>query len=59
MSNTELSIWSALLGALLTFFGAALADAVRNPTLAAWRALGFIVLTGSSCMTSKTFVQLN
>ena len=57
MSNTELSIWSALLGALLTFFGAALADAVRNPTLAAWRALGFIVLTGSSCMIMSGWLE--
>ena len=57
MSNTELSIWSALLGALLTFFGAALADALRNPTLAAWRALGFIVLTGSSSMIMSGWLE--
>jgi hypothetical protein len=50
MSNIELSIWAAMLGALLVFFGGALTDAIRNPTLAAWRAVGFVLLVGSTSM---------
>jgi GGDEF domain-containing protein len=57
MSNTELSIWAAMLGALLTFFGAALADAIRNPTIAAWRALCFILLTGGSAVVMSGWVE--
>jgi GGDEF domain-containing protein len=57
MSNAELSIWAAMLGALLTFFGAALADAVRNPTVASWRALGFIALTGGSAIIMSGWVE--
>lgn len=57
MSDVELSIWAAMLGALLTFFGAALADALRNPTLAAWRAIGFIALTGSSAVIMSGWVE--
>jgi hypothetical protein len=57
MSNTELSIWAAMLGALLTFFGAALADAIRSPTTAAWRALGFILLTGGSAVVMSGWVE--
>jgi hypothetical protein len=57
MSNAELSIWAAMLGALLTFFGAALADAVRNPTTAAWRALGFILLTGGAAVVMSGWVE--
>jgi hypothetical protein len=57
MSSAELSIWAAMLGALLTFFGAALADAVRNPTVASWRALGFIALTGGSAIIMSGWVE--
>jgi GGDEF domain-containing protein len=57
MSNVELSIWAAMLGALLTFFGAALADALRNPTIAAWRALSYIALTGTSAMIMSGWVE--
>jgi GGDEF domain-containing protein len=57
MSATELSIWAALLGALLTFFGAAFADALRNPTVAAWRAVSFIVLTGGTAMIMSGWVE--
>jgi membrane protein implicated in regulation of membrane protease activity len=57
MSSIELSIWAAMLGALLTFFGAALADALRNPSIAAWRALGFIALVGSSAMLMSGWVE--
>lgn len=57
MSNIELSIWAAMLGALLTFFGAALADALRNPTVAAWRALSFIALVGASSMVMSGWVE--
>ncbi len=57
MSNAELSIWAAMLGALLTFLGAALADAVRNPTTAAWRALCFILLTGGAAVVMSGWVE--
>jgi GGDEF domain-containing protein len=39
-----------MLGALLTFLGSAAVEALRNPTLAAWRAVGFIALMGSAAM---------
>jgi GGDEF domain-containing protein len=57
MSSAELSIWAAMLGALLTFFGAALADAMRNPTVASWRALSFIALTGGSAVIMSGWVE--
>jgi GGDEF domain-containing protein len=57
MSDIELSIWAAMLGALLTFFGASLADAIRNPTVAAWRALVFIALVGSTAMIMSGWVE--
>jgi GGDEF domain-containing protein len=57
MSNSELSIWAAMLGALLTFFGAALADTIRNPTTATWRALGFILLTGGAAVVMSGWVE--
>lgn len=57
MSSIELSIWAAMLGALLTFFGAAFAEALRNPTIAAWRALCFIGLLGASSMIMSGWVE--
>ncbi len=57
MSDIELSIWAAMLGAILTFFGAALAEALRNPTLAAWRGLGFIALSGASAVMMSGWVE--
>jgi GGDEF domain-containing protein len=57
MSNAELSIWAAMLGALLTFFGATLVDAVRNPTVASWRALSFITLTGGSAVILSGWLE--
>jgi GGDEF domain-containing protein len=57
MSHIELSIWAAMLGALLTFLGAAVADAIRSPSIAAWRAIGFIVLTGTSAMIMSGWVE--
>ncbi|MBS7808687.1 hypothetical protein [Variovorax sp. PCZ-1] len=57
MSDIELSIWAAMLGALLTFFGAALADAIRHPTIAAGRALCFIALVGTSAMLMSGWVE--
>jgi GGDEF domain-containing protein len=57
MSQIELSIWAAMLGALLTFLGAALAEAIRSPSIAAWRAINFIVLTGVSAMIMCGWVE--
>lgn len=59
MSSLELSIWAAMLGALLTFLGSATVEALRNPTLAAWRAVGFIALMGSAAtLMSGWFEQV-
>ena len=57
MSDVELSIWAAMLGALLTFFGAAFAEAIRNPTIAAWRAVCYIALMGSSSLLMCGWVE--
>lgn len=43
-------IWSAMLGGLLTLFTVALADVLMNRSVAAWRGLLFVALTGSSAM---------
>ncbi len=50
MSDIELTIWAAMMGALTTLLGAALADAYRAGGLAAWRGVGFIAITGVSSM---------
>lgn len=46
-----------MLGALLTFFGASVADAIRHPTTASLRALCYILLTGGSAVLMSGWVE--
>ncbi len=48
MSSTEVSIWAAMLGAVLVFLAASVNEALRQNNLAAWRGLILVVLTGGS-----------
>ena len=48
MNPIEVVIWSAMLGGIATLTIVALADVWVNRTVAAWRGLFFIVLTGGS-----------
>lgn len=50
MDFLETIIWSAMLGGLLTLATVAIADVVVSRSLAAWRGLAFMLLTGSSCV---------
>jgi GGDEF domain-containing protein len=50
MDITEVVIWSAMLGGLLTLLTVAVADVLMNRSTAAWRGLFFVALTGSSAM---------
>jgi len=46
----ETVIWSVMLGGLLTIGTLAVADVFINRTLAAWRGLLFMAVTGASCV---------
>ncbi len=50
MNTLELVVWSVMLGGLLTIGGMALVDVLMNRSVAAWRSLLFMVVTGSSCV---------
>jgi hypothetical protein len=50
VNTSEIVIWSAMLGALLTMAVVAAADALRTGSLPAWRGLAFVVLTGGSAV---------
>lgn len=50
MELSETIIWAAMLGGLLTLATLAIADVVVSRSLAAWRGLAFMLLTGSSCI---------
>lgn len=50
MDTSELIVWSCMLGGFLTLTIVALSDLVINPTVGAWRALVFVLLTGWSCV---------
>lgn len=50
MDIFEVVIWSAMLGGLLTLLSVAVADVLMNRSIAAWRGLLFVALTGSSAM---------
>ncbi|MFN3493120.1 MAG: GGDEF domain-containing protein [Hydrogenophaga sp.] len=50
MPVTEVAIWSAMLGGLLTLAGLALGDVLGHRTTAAWRNLMFVLVTGASCV---------
>jgi GGDEF domain-containing protein len=50
MNTLEYVVWSVMLGGLLTIGTMAVVDVVVNGSLAAWRGLVFMVVTGSSCV---------
>jgi len=50
MDTQEVVVWSAMLGGLLTLATAFAADVAMNRTIASWRSLIFVVLTGTSSM---------
>ncbi len=50
MEASELIVWSCMLGGFLTLAVVAVSDLLMNPTIGAWRALVFVVLTGWSCV---------
>ncbi|MEY4345117.1 MAG: hypothetical protein RL032_949 [Pseudomonadota bacterium] len=50
MNASEITIWSAMMGGLLTLALVSLADVWVNRTVASWRGLFFLVLTGGSSM---------
>ncbi|MGE0348987.1 diguanylate cyclase domain-containing protein [Hydrogenophaga sp.] len=50
MPTTEIAVWSAMLGGLLTLAALALADVVRGRNVGAWRNLMFVLITGASCV---------
>jgi diguanylate cyclase (GGDEF)-like protein len=50
MPTSEVIVWSCMLGGFLTLAVVAVSDLLMNPTVGAWRALVFVVLTGWSCL---------
>jgi GGDEF domain-containing protein len=50
MATSELIVWSCMLGGFLTLAMVAVSDLAINPTVGAWRALVFVLLTGWSCV---------
>lgn len=50
METSELIVWSCMLGGFLTLAVVAASDVLINPTVGAWRALVFVLLTGWSCV---------
>ena len=58
MEISELLVWAGMLGGLLTIAVAALADALRNRSVAGWRALGFVVLLSSTCLLMTSLPAL-
>lgn len=50
MSVSEIAVWSAMLGGLLTLAGVALADVLGNRTKGSARNLLFVVITGTSAV---------
>lgn len=50
MQTLEIVVWAVMFGGLLTIGTMAVADVVISRTLAAWRGLAFMAVTGSSCV---------
>ncbi len=57
MQVHEIVIWAAMLGGLITLAAFALFDALLRRRIASWRALGFIVLTGSACVLLSGLIE--
>jgi GGDEF domain-containing protein len=58
MDTSEIVVWSAMLGGLLTLAVAFLADVLMNRNDSAWRGLAFVVLTGSSSLMATGLPEL-
>ena len=50
MNASEITIWSAMMGGLITLAVLSIADVWVNRTVASWRGLFFLVVTGSTSM---------
>ncbi|WP_137919322.1 diguanylate cyclase [Hydrogenophaga sp. 2FB] len=50
MPITEIAVWSAMLGSLLTLSALALADVMDGRNLGSVRNLAFVLITGASCV---------
>jgi GGDEF domain-containing protein len=50
MLISEIAVWSAMLGGLLTLLALSLVDALGNRTVGSVRNLVFVVITGASCV---------
>lgn len=57
MPVSEVAIWSAMLGGLLTLAGLALGDVFSHRTVAAARNLIFVVFTGASCVVMTGLME--
>jgi GGDEF domain-containing protein len=57
VDTIEVSIWAGMAGALALLLVAALADLVRTGRIAAWRALAFLLLTGTSALLMTGFPE--
>ncbi len=57
MDTIEQTIWAAMLGALLTMLLAATADALKNNSLASWRGVAFVFVTGSAAILMTGFPE--
>ena len=57
MNTTELVIWSAMLGALVTLASFAMVDALIRRSIASWRAFVFVAVTGTVCVLLTGLIQ--
>ena len=58
MDISELLVWAAMAGGLLTIAMAALVDALRSHSVAAWRALGFVLLLSATSLLMTSLPAL-
>ncbi|MBC7918445.1 MAG: GGDEF domain-containing protein [Rhodoferax sp.] len=58
MDTSEIVVWSAMLGGLLTLVVAFIADVLMNRNIASWRGLTFVILTGTSCLLMTGLPEL-
>jgi len=57
MPVSEIAIWSAMLGGLLTLSGLALGDVINHRTIAAVRNLLFVTVTGTTCVVMTGLLE--